>query len=183
MNDRKLNWSANYVQTRKGDFASPHNDYRNGRFTTFVWYLSEWKNKWGGSFYWSSTETMETGYVDLEYNSLLLFLPSTTSVHLVTPVTQDDGHPRLTYTGSWLKPSAPLNTDLPIEDMEIPGFLSSDTCFGLRCIAFLGGHGSDGKQVSKKEAKKQRKQKQPRKTYKERVQFWNAFHDELLRPS
>ena len=70
---------------RQGDFISPHNDMVGNRGVSFVLSMTKgWERDFGGSFYWLNGQSHE---VVPEFNTLVLFMPSPRSIHVVSPVT------------------------------------------------------------------------------------------------
>ena len=85
--DSWTGWTEGPMATwyREGDFISPHSDLANNRAISFVLSLTKgWRESWGGSFWWFNGQPQ---CMTPAFNSLLLFLPSPKSLHLVTPVT------------------------------------------------------------------------------------------------
>jgi hypothetical protein len=92
-----------------GDYALPHSDHSGeddyGRGLAFLWHLTkDWKPAWGGELYWCPTQQ----YVTPEFNTLLLFLVTDRSEHMVTPVSPFAQGKRLSVTGWWTHPSRAL---------------------------------------------------------------------------
>jgi hypothetical protein len=82
--------TGNIVPTwyKPEDSSSPHTDFQGTWSVTFLWQLSkDWDPSWGGAFYWGPSKTVEDGYYYPTFNTLLLFLPTPTSMHAVMPVT------------------------------------------------------------------------------------------------
>mmetsp|Transcript_23 Transcript_23/g.44 ORF Transcript_23/g.44 Transcript_23/m.44 type:complete len:612 (-) Transcript_23:117-1952(-) len=79
----------NLIRTGPGCYSAPHTDFRETRSTTFLWHLSKnWKAEFGGNFYWGSSEKVEEGYFTSEFNTLVLFIPTPRSYHIVTEISE-----------------------------------------------------------------------------------------------
>lgn len=115
-----------------GDFISPHNDVVGQRALSFVLSLTkQWDKALGGSFWWLSDTPHQFAP---EFNTLVLFMPSPRSMHLVSPVTKTHGlyHPtgsvgrqralkarRLAVSG-WFEASNPTHSLLVAEHLRAP---------------------------------------------------------------
>jgi Rps23 Pro-64 3,4-dihydroxylase Tpa1-like proline 4-hydroxylase len=96
-------WNMNPSWYKPGDYASPHTDFLQMRYTAFLWNLSkDWDPSWGGAFYWSPAGNVEDGFHYPTFNTLLLFLPTPSSVHMVTPVTENAKGKRLVLGGTFV---------------------------------------------------------------------------------
>jgi len=81
-----------------GDYSFPHNDDGGLRSVSFLWYLSKgWRPEWGGQFVWCPTGAMITP----EYNTIVLFKVSPSSLHFVTQVSHNARDRRLAIVGFW----------------------------------------------------------------------------------
>jgi Rps23 Pro-64 3,4-dihydroxylase Tpa1-like proline 4-hydroxylase len=107
---------------KPGDYSSPHSDFKGTRSVSFLWNLSkDWDPSWGGAFYWGASKTVDNGYHYPTFNTLLLFLPTPSSVHAVTPVTGNAKGKRLVL-GGWYNTGDEKDTfsiKNPIEDIYI----------------------------------------------------------------
>jgi hypothetical protein len=110
------------VVYKPADYASPHTDFMQMRSTAFLWNLSkDWDPSWGGAFYWSPAGNMEDGFHYPAFNTLLLFLPTPSSVHMVTPVTKNAKGKRLVLGGTFMAGGGKdaLTVQDPIEDINV----------------------------------------------------------------
>jgi len=101
------------------DYSCPHTDFRTVRSTNFVWHLSkDWDPNWGGAFFWGNSRTLQEGYFYPTFNSLVLFLPTMTSTHYVTPINHMAKGRRLSISGKYhsLQNDA-INIQEPIEQV------------------------------------------------------------------
>lgn len=107
---------------KPNDYSSPHTDFKGERSLALIWNLSkDWEPSWGGAFYWFPSQTMEGGYQHATFNTLILFLPTPSSIHAVTPVAEWAEGKRLTI-GGWYKAGqteSEFSTKNPIEDIFI----------------------------------------------------------------
>ncbi|EJK65932.1 hypothetical protein THAOC_13166 [Thalassiosira oceanica] len=94
-----LGLGLKFMEYSKGDHSNVH--------TNLIWYLSkDWKPEWGGSFYWAnSPNSAASGYLSPAFNSLVVFVPTVASTHIVTPVRDDAEGRRQTIT--YLPPTRP----------------------------------------------------------------------------
>jgi Rps23 Pro-64 3,4-dihydroxylase Tpa1-like proline 4-hydroxylase len=109
---------------KPGDYSAPHTDFHGWRSVTFLWNLSkDWDPSWGGAFYWGPSKTVEDGYYYPTFNTLQLFLPTPSSVHAVTPVTDNAKGKRLLlggwYTAGGGEKDNVLSSQDPVEDIYI----------------------------------------------------------------
>ena len=69
--------------------TNPHTHYplhtHSGRALTFILSLTDdaWREEWGGALWWLNSEP--TSFIP-RFNSLILFIPSIRTFHMVTPV-------------------------------------------------------------------------------------------------
>jgi hypothetical protein len=109
-----------------GDFSAPHNDFTQMRSIAFLWNLSKyWDPSWGGAFHWSPAGNMEDGYHYPTFNTLLLFLPTPSSVHMVTPVTENAEGKRLLLGGHFIVGGRKITLTIhdPVEEDDIQDHL------------------------------------------------------------
>jgi Rps23 Pro-64 3,4-dihydroxylase Tpa1-like proline 4-hydroxylase len=81
-----------------GDYSLPHTDSDHSRTVAFVWHLTKhWDRTWGGALYWcpSGVSLMPS------FNTLVLFVVSKASKHIVTTVAPHARGHRLGVNGWW----------------------------------------------------------------------------------
>lgn len=103
-----------FVRQTVGDYSNQHNGFSDDRSTSFLWNLSkEWEPQWGGCFFWGPSKTMD--YLCPRFNTLVLFVPTMSSTHLVTPITKAAAVNRYVLTAKY---AAPRTIDKPLDDKE-----------------------------------------------------------------
>mmetsp|Transcript_27416 Transcript_27416/g.65195 ORF Transcript_27416/g.65195 Transcript_27416/m.65195 type:complete len:644 (-) Transcript_27416:113-2044(-) len=114
-----LGLGLKFMEYSKGDHSNVHTDFRFDWSTNLIWYLSkDWKPEWGGSFYWAnSPNSAASGYLSPAFNSLVVFVPTVASTHIVTPVRDDAEGRRQTVAFRYQSTeSRPFSTANPIEE-------------------------------------------------------------------
>jgi Rps23 Pro-64 3,4-dihydroxylase Tpa1-like proline 4-hydroxylase len=104
--------SAAAAWYRPGEYALPHDDSAadKARSVAYIWYLAkDWRREWGGSLFWCSTGQ----YISPQFNMLVMFNVTPSSVHWICPVSPAATAKRLTINGFWHRseraaPSPPI---------------------------------------------------------------------------
>jgi len=92
---RSLDIKCTWFQ--EGGFITPHTDATRNRGMSFVLNLTKnWKPAYGGCFWWFQGNSVQ---LNPEFNSLYLFIPTSCSRHMVSPVIQPKLARRLTLSG------------------------------------------------------------------------------------
>eukprot|EP00900_Chrysochromulina_parva_P011238 jgi/Chrpa1/20114/Chrysochromulina_OHIO_Genome00024643-RA len=104
-----------------GHHSLPHTDWVGQRTVAYVWHLSKnWKPEWGGvsatGLYWAQHDHAVATY-PASFNSLVLFIVTTTSAHFVTTVSPHHTGKRLTFNGWYQSAWLPRLDDPLLEEM------------------------------------------------------------------